>query len=275
MSGKMFALVFSSTLALALAPGTAWANGPTVSAEKTEISPLTRDSAVRSTQNRSLVSPAAGPASPLPANEISTDTAHYEGAKWNTGAVITWSIANHPGTADSPFSGYMGSQYEALVQQAFQAWAAASGLTFEEVADSSQSDIRLGWGSFNTSSTGVVGYTACVMRAGELQPNVIIRVEDPAQVPLVAGPGSTLTYSGTHASLAQVIMHEIGHALGLADNNDPNSVMHFQATGANNTLDTNDVAGIQTLYGSLTLAPQTREAVASKLSGSSLNSVGQ
>ena len=275
MRDKRFILVFSSILVLALVTGRAWANDPIVSTEKTEMSPLTQSSAARSTQNLSLVSPAAGPASPLPANEISTDTAHYEGAKWNTGAVITWSIADHPGTADSPFSGYMGSQYEALVQQAFQAWAAASGLTFEEVVDSSQSDIRLGWGNFNTSSTSVVGYTACVMRSGELQPNVIIRVEDPAQVPLVAGPGNTLTYSGTHASLSQVIMHEIGHALGLADNNDPNSVMYYQATGANNTLDTNDVAGIQTLYGSLTLAPQAREAAASKLSGSLLKSMGQ
>jgi hypothetical protein len=169
----------------------------------------------------------------------------------------------------------MGSQYEALVQQAFQIWAAASGLTFEEVADSSQSDIRLGWGDFNTSSTLVVGHTMCQAESGHLLPDVIIRLEDPSQDPLVAGTGNTLTYSGTDANLYQVILHEIGHALGLADNNDPSSVMHYEATGANNALDTNDVARIQTLYRSPTLATQARQAAASKLSGSSLKSMRQ
>ena len=229
-----------------------------------EISPLSHNPAAGSTQNLALLSPPAGAASPLPANENSAGTARFEGAKWNSGSVITWSIADRPGTADSPFSGYMGSRYEALVQQGFQAWAAASGLTFEEVADSSQSDIRLGWGNFDTSSTRVVGYTAFEMQSGQLQPNVIVRLEDPSQDSLVAGTGNAPIYSGTDANLGQVILHEIGHALGLADNRDPNSVMYYEATGSNNTLDGNDVAGIQTLYGSLTLATQELRAAASE-----------
>ncbi|MGD0222336.1 MAG: matrixin family metalloprotease [Terriglobia bacterium] len=272
MSYKMLVLVFSSVLGLALATGTAWANDPIVSTVETEISLPSQNPAAGLIRN---VSSRTGRASPLPANENSTDTAYYKGAKWSSGSVITWSIADSPGTADSPFSGYMGSQYEALVQQAFQIWAAASGLTFEEVADSSQSDIRLGWGDFNTSSTLVVGHTMCQAESGHLLPDVIIRLEDPSQDPLVAGTGNTLTYSGTDANLYQVILHEIGHALGLADNNDPSSVMHYEATGANNALDTNDVARIQTLYRSPTLATQARQAAASKLSGSSLKSMRQ
>ena len=228
-----------------------------------EMSPLTQYPAATPKHAHLLVSPAAGPVFALPAIENRTDTAHYEGAKWNNASVITWSIADRPGTANSPFSGYMGSQYEAVVRQAFRTWATATDLTFEEVADSDQSDIRLGWGNFNTPSTGVVGYTAYEMESGQLLPNVIIRVEDPSQEPLVAGDFSARTYSGTVANLDQVILHEIGHALGLADTADPNSVMYYQATGSNNALDSNDIAGIQALYGSRAPAPQALQVAAS------------
>jgi hypothetical protein len=169
----------------------------------------------------------------------------------------------------------MGSQYEALIPEAFQAWATASGLTFQEVRDSGQTDIRLGWGDFNTSSTGVVGYTTTLAQSGELLPGVIIRLEDPSQDFLVAGAGNTLTYAGTTANFYQVIRHEIGHALGLADNNDPNSIMNFEATGANNTLSSSDVVRIQTLYGPPTRDVQALQAAAAESSGKPMNALTQ
>ena len=262
MRCQLFLVIFGSTLLLALTAGTAWASEPA------------QNPAAGSAQDLSLVSSGTGPASRVPAIESRTDRSIYEGAKWNSGSVITWSIADTTGPADSPFSGYMGSQYEGLVRQAFQTWAAASGLTFEEVADSSQSDIRLGWGDFNTASTRVVGYTMWRAQSGRLLPNNIIRLEDPSEDPLVAGTGDTPIYSGTNANLYQVVLHEIGHALGLADNDDPDSVMHSVATGVNNTLASDDVAGIQTLYGSPTVATHAAtQAAASELSGTSMNSI--
>jgi predicted Zn-dependent protease len=205
----------------------------------------------------------------------SADQALYEGAKWSSN-VITWSLANSPGSADSPFSSYMGSQYEALVQQALQAWGAASGLTFQQVSDSSQSDIRIGWGDFNTASSGVVGYTTYQGEQGQLQQGVIIRLEDPSQDPILTG-GSSLNSSATQAYLYQAILHEIGHALGLADNNDPSSVMYYQAGASNTTLDSNDIAGIQTLYGLAQPSATTLaiEAASPTGSGTSVNSMLQ
>lgn len=136
MSFTKFGVFFSSVLLLGLASGAAWANDKIVSALNIppgQPAPIIQDNGAAS----------------WPTNRNSAPSTLYEGAKWNSASAITWSLANSPGTTDLPFSGYMGSQYEALVQQAFETWAAASGLTFEKVADSSESDIRLGWGEFN------------------------------------------------------------------------------------------------------------------------------
>ncbi len=183
----------------------------------------------------------------LAASGFNTDQAFYEGGRWAPGTTITWSMATLAGPDASPFSSYMGPQYTALVQQAFSEWAAASGLTFTQVADSAQSDIRVGFGDFNTAQSGVTGYTTYQYKDSLLQPDVIVRVEDPTQTAL-SGSGANATYSGTNSAIYQDILHEIGHALGLADNNDPNSVMYYQAGASNVTLDANDITGLQTLY---------------------------
>jgi hypothetical protein len=192
----------------------------------------------------------------------------YEDAQW-TGKTITWSLASSAGPSDSPFSGYMGPQYAALVQKAFAAWGAATGLTFQQVTDSSQTDIRLGWGNFNTAQSGVVGYTSYQYQNGQFQPNVIIRLEDPSQTTLTPGNAGDATYTGSNADLYQLLMHEIGHSLGFADNADPNSVMYYQATGgSNSTLDSTDVSGAQSLYG----PKATQSFVTSATSEATINS---
>ena len=262
MSCKKVATVIGSVLLLAFATVTAWANDRIVST--VTITP----------RNSAQIVPEQGTIS-WSSDEGSAHSPLFEGAKWSAGSVITWSISNGPGTADAPFSGYMGAQYKGIVQQAFQTWASASSLSFVEVPDSPQSDIRLGWGTFNTSATGVVGHTAGLALSGQMLPGTIIRLEDPTQDPLVAGAGDILTYSGTNANFYQVVLHEIGHALGLADNNDPDSVMYAEATGANNSLAANDVAGIQTLYGSRTLSREELSTGASNLSGTAVIFVTQ
>ena len=171
-----------------------------------------------------------------------------EAAKWD-GNVITWSLADSAGTGSAQFSSYMGRGYEAEVQQAFASWAAASGLRFEEVSDSSQSDIRIGFGDFDTADTGVVGFTSFEAQDGVMSPGAIIRVEDPTEDALTTGADGQQIYAGTDATLEQILEHEIGHALGLASNSDANSIMYYALNSNNRTLDATDIAGIQCLYG--------------------------
>ncbi|WP_459204027.1 matrixin family metalloprotease [Ralstonia pseudosolanacearum] len=194
-----------------------------------------------------------------------------EAAKWDSN-VITWSVGDAAAGTATSFSGNMDIAEEAAVQQAFATWAQASGLTFVEVADSSQADIRVGLSEFDTANTGVVGYTTFHAAGGAMQAGAIVRVEDPTQDAMISGADGQLTYSGTQAEFEQVLLHEIGHALGLASNGDAQSVMNYELTSSNLTLDSTDIAGIQALYGTssgplsssqVTTASQLVQAMAS------------
>jgi len=166
----------------------------------------------------------------------------FENAKWDS-QVITWSLSGPDGgTADSA--------EEAAAQKAFATWASASGLTFQEVSDPAQADIHVGWGDLGTPNSGVVGYTTYQAQKGLMTAGgVNITLENPSEDALVTGSDGQLTYSGTDATLEQVMLHEIGHALGLGETSDPSSVMYYALMASNRTLDSTDLTGIQTLYG--------------------------
>jgi hypothetical protein len=188
------------------------------------------------------------------------DFALQNGLLW-TSNTITWSFATSTYAGDSadPYSSFIAvnSTEATVIEQALQAWQAVSGLTFVEVPDSvtqaGAADIRIGYGDFNpvAGQADTIGQTSYLYStAGNaLQPDVVVRLEDPSQLALVPGTGGALTYSSFAATLYQVSLHELGHALGLAHSTDPNAVMYPSAGSSNATLDASDIAGIQALYG--------------------------
>jgi len=165
-----------------------------------------------------------------------------ERPRW-TVRVITWSLA-----ADGDvFSSAIGPTYEAVVQQAVTLWDDLAGVTLVQVADSDDADMRIGFGLFG-ADTGQIGETSYSYINGTVQafiPGVTVQAEDPAERRV----GSDGLYAGTQTSLAQVVLHEIGHALGLGHSSDQASVMHPVATAANRALDATDLDGIRALYG--------------------------
>ncbi|WP_302056479.1 matrixin family metalloprotease [Burkholderia multivorans] len=173
-----------------------------------------------------------------------TGTANASGHTWS-GDAITWNLG-----AD------IGIQYDAEVQRAFATWAAASGLSFKEVSGTSSADIHIEFSDLDTSTSGVAGYTSYHASAGQISA-ATIQLEDPTQDAVTAGRAGALTYSGTDATLEQVLLHEIGHALGLADDSDQDSVMYYELTSSNRVLDSTDVTGIRSLYGSSRMAVQS------------------
>ncbi|MBN9562150.1 MAG: Hint domain-containing protein [Alphaproteobacteria bacterium] len=179
---------------------------------------------------------------------------NYEGQFW-TSQTITWSFAASTFAGDSahPYSSFVtDGAAQSVIEQAFQQWQTESGLSFVEVPDSIDTDIRIGWGNLGTGNgTEQIGETYYTYLNGgnALNPDVIVRLEDPAFVPLAPGAGGVLTYQGYNATLYQVALHELGHALGLAHSTDPTAVMYASSGTANRDLDDSDIAGIQALYG--------------------------
>ena len=166
-----------------------------------------------------------------------------EGPRW-TAPIVTWSFA----AAGNGFSDPVGAAYQAAVQGAVAAWDDAAGVTLVQVADSAAADIRIGCGDFGATA-GQIGETDYSYTTGATQtfvPGVTVSIEDPAERPV----GADGLYAGTQTSLAQVALHEVGHALGLGHSpSDTASVMYPVATAANRGLDQTDLDGIHALYG--------------------------
>lgn len=143
----------------------------------------------------------------------------------------------------------MQAQYQGSIEQAIDAWAAATGLTFEEVPASAGADITIGWGDFDTADTGVVGFTSLQQAGGFILPGAVVRLEDPSETPLLTGSNGQPIYADSGTTLYQTALHEIGHALGLSDDSDPSSVMYYALGPDNTALDGTDLAAAQSAYG--------------------------
>jgi len=144
-----------------------------------------------------------------------------EGIKWRSGPV-TWSFSQfiYPADAASrPFSSFLTpGAYQNTVVQAVQKWASVSGIVFQQVPDSRDAagaaDIRIGFGDLKNSTDSRIGETWTKSVGGYFPPDIVIRLEDPNELPLDPVAGG-LGYRGAGATLYQVILHELGHALGL------------------------------------------------------------
>jgi Ca2+-binding RTX toxin-like protein len=175
----------------------------------------------------------------------------FEGPKWPS-PVITWSFAQttYPSDSAVPFSNAITARlYQRVVAGAFQSWAAVSGLTFVHIPDSAGrvADIRVGFGDFaQGNEIGATDFTTDAK--GNMAPDVVIRLQDPAVDPLVSAPHGVLTYQGLVSTLYQVALHEIGHALGLGHSEIPSAVMYPVATPQNTALSIDDENALRLLY---------------------------
>jgi hypothetical protein len=135
--------------------------------------------------------------------------------------------------------------WQDAILRAFQAWAQVANVNIGVVED-------------DGSPFGIAGASQGDPRFGDIRiggvpmtPDMLATATPPPA--FVAGTFAGDVFINTAAtftpdSLYAVALHEAGHALGLDENNDPNSVMFAHLNHAT-TLSTGDISAIQAMYG--------------------------
>jgi hypothetical protein len=222
------------------------------------------------------------------------------GGQWDDSRTITYSVApdgvswdQGTNNINTSLNGeYGGAGWQTLIAQALQTWAAVTNLNFTQVGDgnyafnttgASQGDPRFGdirLGGYNLGTTSTIAQTYGPPPNGQTAAG---------DVELNTGFNFT---PGSHYDLETVLLHELGHSLGLGESPQPSSVMYTYYEGVRQSLSSYDIEGIQSIYGArrpdayqgaglatsaataLNLTPVLNPAEQGALAGLSLQSIG-
>ena len=151
------------------------------------------------------------------------------------GRTFTWSNATLRLTRfQGTLQHGLGDAQQDVVRRAFAMWAAVANVGFREVADGDAVDIRVGLGAIDGPG-GTAGHAPSWTEGGfRIRSNVVFDVAD---------------YPASGSVSLRVALHEIGHALGLGHSPVTGAIMYAFGNSSTTTLQPDDIAGIQALYG--------------------------
>lgn len=168
--------------------------------------------------------------------------ANYQTAAVWISPAITYSIANCPRSLDCELA-------HQAVREAVAAWDAVADITLEEVA--ADGDIVISWvtgehGDRNPfdGKGGCVAHAAFPYRGGNWWLDGDVHLDDD-ETWVVHTPTQPFP---AEIHLPTVLLHELGHALGVDHSESPDALMWETYTGVRQ-LTADDIAAIQSLYG--------------------------
>ncbi|MDB5352577.1 MAG: hypothetical protein JWN86_3824 [Planctomycetota bacterium] len=202
------------------------------------------------------------------------------GASWTFGSRITYSFApdgtNIGGNSSTLFQtmsnrGFTTSQWQSAIQKAAASWESAANLNLVLVSDDGSSfgaagnqqgdsrfgDIRIGGASL-ASNVLASCFLPPAFNGGTLAGDIVINTAQAWQI-------------NSDYDLQTVAMHEFGHALGLDHSTVSYADMYSSYNAIKQTLTSDDIAGIQSIYG--TRAADAFDAAASNGSYSTASNI--
>ncbi|MGE3335832.1 MAG: pre-peptidase C-terminal domain-containing protein [Rhodospirillaceae bacterium] len=178
------------------------------------------------------------------------------GTRGTAGGTITWAVvtAGQSIPTDSEYTSAVtaiSSVFMPSIRQAFSRWDEVGNFTFVETTSPSTANIVLVFDELQAQSAGTIGL-ANTWYSGSVIRNSYISFDLGRRYRLIDGSvqivGSSPA-SGT-ADFYTLVLHEVGHALGLDHENDMPTVMNASQNSSVTDLTSDDIAGIRAVYGS-------------------------
>lgn len=181
-------------------------------------------------------------------NQVNAELSHSN-LKWGSDILgqasdeITWSLS----LAGLNMSGFAEQLFIDAANAAFDAWQSVANLTFTYIEGDADIDVTTADASQVPALAGTtVGLASYFYGGGDISGNQVAEITDATIYMDLAnawspfGESNILSYFG-------VLLHEIGHALGLDHVADANQIMNTPIS--TNALGDGDIAGIRVLYG--------------------------
>jgi len=221
-----------------LPPGAGWDDGSDSAgarADTTNMSPLPPTS--------NLLAPAG------------VETSGPAALTWANPTDITVAIANHTINGQGiGFSHPLPPNAISLLQEAERAWEAVANVHFVNVDDSgstaaSAAEIRVGLAQL--SSMGFIGYTSYSWDGhNNFRNGTVVALNDVGAGNVTSLANGNARFNGDEATVFQDLLHELGHALGLAHNPyNPASIMNPTLGSSNPYINSQDATALRALYG--------------------------